>query len=293
MSFGDGRLRLEYFAEFEGRPRLAERIGSLMRLPPRDIPSTHLASREKPSFILRTNAKLFYTRQQEVSGEVDAALAQLASFGLAVTERHPISHYVSTESANKAALRPDALHAGDGHETINERRPVYFGDRVILRLVPTVRPARLPEERPLIDAIHAAAFEDSHRRLLGGHDPWFAPCGACFVVDVPNRHPCGFIYIVTREDEVEADAEVEEPPIPRVDDLFVHPDAQGRGVGAALLAHAEAFVAPATLHLCVLEADERARRFYRRHGWTEASRFVCSIDGGVYLHASKVCGVET
>ena len=58
---------------------------------------------------------------------------------------------------------------------------------------------------------------------------------------------------------------------------------------SALLSAAEALAAPATLHLCVLEADARARRFYATRGWREGARFRCSVDGGAYLHASKTC----
>ena len=100
----------------------------------------------------------------------------------------------------------------------------------------TVRRARLPEERPHIDAIHDACFEATHRALIAtseGHaTPWFQPEGTCFVAEQSgSRGPsilCGFIYVVTTEAEVgESLSSEEEPPLPRVDDLFVHPDAQG------------------------------------------------------------------
>ena len=155
-----------------------------------------------------------------------------------------------------------------------------------------VRRARLPEERPAIDAIHRAAFEATHRNLISVNaEPWFDPCGTCFVVDDARGEPCGFVFVVMNVEEVGESAS-EEPPLPRVDDLFVHPTAQNRGVGSALLARAEAFAAPATLHLCVLAADERARRFYARHGWCEGRPFVCGVDGASYLHASKLCSVH-
>ena len=48
--------------------------------------------------------------------------------------------------------------------------------------------------------------------------------------------------------------------------LYVHPDAWGRGIGGRLMATAlEALGDGATLW--VLEGNERARRFYARHGW--------------------------
>ena len=47
--------------------------------------------------------------------------------------------------------------------------------------------------------------------------------------------------------------------------LYVHPDAQGRGVGAALLAQVKV-QRPDGLSLWVFQQNESARRFYERHG---------------------------
>ena len=113
-----------------------------------------------------------------------------------------------------------------------------------------VRRARLPEERPHIDAIHDACFEATHRALIAtseGHaTPWFQLEGTCFVAEQSgSRGPIisGFIYVVTTEAEVgESLSSEEEPPLPRVDDLFVHPDAQGQGIGSRLISRAEDFV---------------------------------------------------
>jgi len=56
-----------------------------------------------------------------------------------------------------------------------------------------------------------------------------------------------------------------------VDRLYVHPDAQRRGVGAALLAHAKQ-LQPAGLELHTHVENQGARAFYERHGFT-AVRF--------------------
>ena len=48
--------------------------------------------------------------------------------------------------------------------------------------------------------------------------------------------------------------------------LYVHPDAWGTGLGSRLMATALE-VLPDASTLWVLEANERARRFYARHGW--------------------------
>ena len=57
-----------------------------------------------------------------------------------------------------------------------------------------------------------------------------------------------------------------------VDQLFVHPDAQRRGVGSTLLDFAiRRGIRPVTLH--VFEKNASARRFYERSGFREADRW--------------------
>lgn len=48
--------------------------------------------------------------------------------------------------------------------------------------------------------------------------------------------------------------------------LYIAPDAQGQGVGAALLERAKE-LRPDGLRLWVFQKNERARRFYERHGF--------------------------
>lgn len=56
-----------------------------------------------------------------------------------------------------------------------------------------------------------------------------------------------------------------------VHSLYVVPDRTGEGIGSALLDVAKA-VRPDGLGLWVFESNERARRFYARHGFTEVRR---------------------
>ena len=56
-----------------------------------------------------------------------------------------------------------------------------------------------------------------------------------------------------------------------LDCLYVHPDAQGHGVGTALLGLAQA-LRPGGLGLRVFETNAPARALYRRHGFVEAER---------------------
>ena len=51
-----------------------------------------------------------------------------------------------------------------------------------------------------------------------------------------------------------------------LDHLYVEPALQGRGLGGALLGHAQA-LRPRGLQLWVFQRNEGARRFYERHGF--------------------------
>jgi ribosomal protein S18 acetylase RimI-like enzyme len=51
----------------------------------------------------------------------------------------------------------------------------------------------------------------------------------------------------------------------RLDHLYVHPEAQGRGIGTALLDHAKQR-RPGGFELWVFQKNDGARRFYERHG---------------------------
>ena len=51
-----------------------------------------------------------------------------------------------------------------------------------------------------------------------------------------------------------------------IDQLFVHPDLQRRGMGTALLRKA-AELSPDGLRLFTFQRNERARRFYEKHGF--------------------------
>ncbi len=50
-----------------------------------------------------------------------------------------------------------------------------------------------------------------------------------------------------------------------LDHMYVHPDAQGQGIGAILLDVVKTR-RPRGFHLWVFQKNERARRFYERHG---------------------------
>ena len=63
--------------------------------------------------------------------------------------------------------------------------------------------------------------------------------------------------------------------------LFVAPEARGAGVAAVLMDDAEARLAArghATAWLACAIGNERAARFYRKHGWTYTGPFVNRLD---------------
>lgn len=63
-----------------------------------------------------------------------------------------------------------------------------------------------------------------------------------------------------------------------LDQLFVDPAAQGRGVGGALLAKAKV-LCPAGLTLHTLEQNHRARAFWERHGFQPTGAGVNPVNG--------------
>jgi GNAT superfamily N-acetyltransferase len=97
-------------------------------------------------------------------------------------------------------------------------------------------------------------IRDEHRPLLGG---WFV-----------ERDD---IWVAERAGAVVAFAGLNGDVLTH---LYVEPDAQGRGIGEALLGHAKALRAGG-LELWVFQKNTGARRFYERHGF----RLVRVTDG--------------
>jgi GNAT superfamily N-acetyltransferase len=88
----------------------------------------------------------------------------------------------------------------------------------------------------------------------------------------------GFIYLIADADPVRGAS---------VDNLHVHPDRTGGGIGRRLLGAGARLAMtrewPDGLHLWVYEANLDARRFYARHGGTVVERVSYdAADGGSY-----------
>ena len=68
-----------------------------------------------------------------------------------------------------------------------------------------------------------------------------------------------------------------------LEQLYVDAAARGSGIAAALLAHAELVIADSheLAWLAVVSGNERACRFYARHGWNDAGplSYAAEIDG--------------
>jgi ribosomal protein S18 acetylase RimI-like enzyme len=108
--------------------------------------------------------------------------------------------------------------------------------------------------------------------LMAGSDPWIRlgrgiePCRAIcrhpeylLLVAHAGQEPCGFVLLHPRG----------VAGSPYIASIAVAERSRGRGVGALLLAHAEAHFAASARHifLCVSSFNERARRLYERHGY--------------------------
>ena len=77
-----------------------------------------------------------------------------------------------------------------------------------------------------------------------------------------------------------------------LDQLFVDPDHQGRGIGTRLLEAALARM-PARVTLNVFEENRPARRLYERYGFGEAGRFHNAADNAIELVYERGAGPPT
>jgi GNAT superfamily N-acetyltransferase len=146
----------------------------------------------------------------------------------------------------------------------------------------------VPNDWQQIKAVHDAAFRGCHAPLLGQNAAaWFEPCGACFVSEL-DGNVVGFVFVAVDEDEgwvVPGHAVIE--------DIFVLPAHQGRGIGKALMAAAESHLLATGVSDCCLACLELCignHSFYESLGWSvRASRaFTCEEDGSRYrVYAKK------
>jgi ribosomal protein S18 acetylase RimI-like enzyme len=126
-------------------------------------------------------------------------------------------------------------------------RPAQADDGpLIAALYTATRSAAVPLMPP---AVHTAEEDVAHFGALlvdAEHETWVAE---------EDGRPVAFL-VLTRT---------------WLDGLYVHPEAQGRGIGTALLELAQS-LRPLGLGLWVFESNAPARALYLRHGFVESER---------------------
>ncbi|MGH9392120.1 MAG: GNAT family N-acetyltransferase [Vicinamibacteria bacterium] len=119
-----------------------------------------------------------------------------------------------------------------------------------------------------------SAFADrcsTWQEKLSSHD------SASTLVLLASREaePIGFVCVILDEDEAWGAL---------LDNLHVHPDWKGKGLGKRLMVDAARWVASrrpgSPLHLWVIEANEEARLFYRRLGGRPLDRKLWNAPDG-------------
>lgn len=105
---------------------------------------------------------------------------------------------------------------------------------------------------------------DARRPWLDAHLDELAAAGACILVAEFAGAPIGFVTV--------------DPGRRHLDQLAVHPAHHGRGAADRLMAQAKA-LSPAGLDLDVNAGNDRARRFYARHGFDTCGQGTNPLSG--------------
>ena len=119
--------------------------------------------------------------------------------------------------------------------------------------------------RPSLERLGRYDPERSRQRLQAG----FAPERMRWICLAGER--VGF-YSLWREDDAW-----------RLDHLYLHPSAQGRGVGSAVMHHVLAQALGAPMRVTVLR-DSESNAFYRRHGFAQTGESEWDIE---YVRAAS------
>lgn len=229
-----------------------------------------------------------YVRPDAVGRGYGGALFEHAVADLVERGFEPILVWVF--EANGRARR---FYERAGFQPDGARAPIDFGDGVIvpeLRYrrssapIPAIRPPRL-EDADRLGEIQATSYLDAYATIMPPsvlarlRPERFAERWREHLPDILGTGP-ERVWVIEREGSPAGYALTQPagdqflPPPPgagEVESLYLHPSAIGHGLGRALLQHsvddlhARGFE---PLVLWAFEANDRARRFYERAGWT-------------------------
>lgn len=168
---------------------------------------------------------------------------------------------------------------------------------------PTIRTAR-QADAPACAQVMYDCWESSYRGLLPADlvdamslerslEMWTRaladPRNAVFIAEAASSRPGSVLGV--------ASARLEDDAVGYIPSLYVSPAGQGRGVGRALLWHAERHLARAGAArgtLWVFEENLPSRAFYRRCGWEpDGRRLILPEWGRPQIGFGKALGPET
>jgi len=126
---------------------------------------------------------------------------------------------------------------------------------------------------PALQRIHAAATASSYGAVL----TWLQP-----ILEDPATplEPADFTICAVAGDAPEAVLGYVAVTQCHIENLYIDPSAQGRGIGAKLLAEVARRVDARPLTLRCLHLNPAARRFYERHGYVVARTETIRYHGG-------------
>lgn len=130
-----------------------------------------------------------------------------------------------------------------------------------------LRKANSSDDTAILDVHRAAIRAINPDRYTGDEvDAWAA------AQDDPSQYPLDdqtqYLAVAETEDNRLVGFVGLDLPDGVLETLYVHPDVQGEGIGATLLAHAEKRLRDYGHDVCIMAASRNAVPFYRRHGYS-------------------------
>ncbi len=122
-------------------------------------------------------------------------------------------------------------------------------------------------------------------RLMSSSEPWVT-LGQDFAACLASCNRPELVVLIARRVEMPCGLVISHPTgvagSPYIKSIATSAEARGQGVGAALLDAAEEWYPKARhIFLCVSSFNERARKFYERHGYAKVGEFPDYVMHGV------------